>query len=706
MNTTFLCPRPGGWAGFLAGILLLLLAGTVPAGAAAVPAADTVRVNQLNEQAFQLRGSDPRQSRRRFEEAAALATRLRYPQGQAQAWLGLGFYYRKRNEYGPALAFTRRAEPIFERLHDGPNQLAVVYNLGYIYFWQGSYAQALASGQRGLAKAETLRDAKWLVLMNAQLGFISTQLGEYEQARRYLEQSRRLARQTGDQAGVSQSLRGLGDLYRAQENWAQARQYYEQDAALTRRLGDNPGRLVEQFNIADMSERQGRYAEALRYGRQVRAQLRRLDVVGYLPWVELVLARAQLHTGHPDSALYFGRTSLAASQRNGVRENIRDVSGVLAEASAQRGNFADAYRYHRLYAAYRDTLSSRDLIRRTAALQYGFELARRQARIRELTQTSTLARQQVAQQRWVLAGALVGLLLVTALSVVLWRNYRQKKQAYELLAHRQAELVATQQQLVAAEKWAFVGELSAGIAHELQNPLNFMNRLADVSHTLLAEDVATGSADDELGQEIMGGLRQNLREISQHGQRASSIITSMLTHARTGTAQLEPTDLNQLIAGQLRLAYDSRPAPASLLPPATIHFEPDPTVGLVPLVPTDLERVLLNLGTNALHALTARTGAAGPDYVPQLRVATHRAGSQVRVRLHDNGTGMPAAVRARIFEPFFTTKPAGEGTGLGLSLAHDIVTKGHGGTLDVDSREGEFTEFVLTLPLSSRPENP
>ncbi|MBT9392865.1 tetratricopeptide repeat protein [Hymenobacter sp. NST-14] len=673
--------------------MLWLLATSNPAAATAP--ADSARVNRLNAEAFELRGSNPRLSRQRFEQAAALATRGRYARGQAQAWLGLGFYHRKRNEYGPALAFTRRAEPIFQRLRDVPNQIAVVYNLGYVYFGQGNYARALASGQTGLLKAEVLQDAKWLVLMSAQLGFISTQLGEYEQARRYLERSQRLARQAGDQGGVSQSLRGLGDLYRAQGNWAAARRYYEQDAALARRLGDRPGQLVEELNIADMSERQGRYAEALRYGRQVRARLRRLDVVGYLPWVELVLARAQLHTGRADSALYYGRPSLTASQRSGVKENIRDVSQVLAEASARQGRFADAYRYHRLFAAYRDTLSSRDLIRRTAALQYSYELARRQARIGELTRRAALSRQQVAQQRRLLGVSLVGLLLVTALSVVLWRSNHQKNRAYGLLARQQAQLVATQQQLVAAEKWAFVGEVSAGIAHELQNPLHFMNRLAAVSNTLLAQEPA-GAVADELGQEILGGLRQNLHEISQHGQRASSIISSMLTHARVGATPLAPTPLNQVVAAQLALAYEARPAPLALLPPDALQTELDPAVGLVPLA-ADMERVLLNLFTNALHALTTRGQQAPAAYAPVLRVSTHRTGRRVQVRIHDNGTGMAAAVRARVFEPFFTTKAMGEGTGLGLSLAHDIVTKGHGGTLTVTSREGHYTEFLLTL---------
>ncbi len=687
---------------------LALLLGLLPGVALpAVPAAaDTARINQLNRLAFELRSSDPRQSRARFEEAAALAGRLGYEPGQAQAWLGLGFYYRKRNEYGPALALTQRAAGLFRQQHDSLNLIAVGYNLGYIYFGQGNYARALASAQRGLAWAEALHDNKWLILTSAQLGFISTQLGEYSQALRYLEQCLALARQTHDQSGVAQGLRGLGDLYQAQNQWTQARQYYTEGAVLARRLGDRPGQVVQEIYIADMAERQGHPAEALRYGRHAGAELRRLDAVGYLPLLNLVMARAQLHLRHPDSALYYGRPGLEASQASGVKENIRDGSAVLAEASARLGRFADAYRYHRLYAAYHDTLSSRALIRRTAALQYSYELARQQARISQLTRTTALVRQQNRQQQWLLLVSLVGLGLVTGLSVVLWRSYRSKQRAYELLARQQTELVATQRQLVAAEKWAFVGELSAGIAHELQNPLNFMNRLAAVSNSLLAREPTlvgepSGStAADELGQEIMAGLRRNLHEISQHGQRASSIISSMLSHARTGATVLLPTDLNALVANQLRLAYEGRPESAGALPPTVLHQVLEPALPLVPLLAADLERVLLNLFTNALYALAARARQAGPGYVPELRVSTRQVGATIEVQVRDNGTGMPPAVRTRVFEPFFTTKPLGEGTGLGLSLAHDSIIKGHGGSIQVESEEGEFTEFTLVLKVN------
>ncbi|MFC7667170.1 sensor histidine kinase [Hymenobacter humi] len=254
---------------------------------------------------------------------------------------------------------------------------------------------------------------------------------------------------------------------------------------------------------------------------------------------------------------------------------------------------------------------------------------------------------------------------------------------------------------------AFLGELTAGIAHELQNPLNFMKNFAEVS-TDLVDDMNGERADDlrdtGLQEEILAGLKQNLLKISQHGQRASSIIKDMLTHSRSGTGQRVPTDLNALADESLDLAYQELCAHDSTFR-ADLATDFDPRLGTVAVVTQDMGRVLLNLCTNALHAVRQRQAAvaagrpAGPPYQPTVAVSTRRVtGRAVEIRVRDNGTGMSADVQAKVFQPFFTTKPVGEGTGLGLSLSYDIVTKGHGGTLTVESREGEGTEFLIRLP--------
>ena len=275
------------------------------------------------------------------------------------------------------------------------------------------------------------------------------------------------------------------------------------------------------------------------------------------------------------------------------------------------------------------------------------------------------------------------------------------RQAQEL-SGALVELRTTQAQLVQAEKMASLGELTAGIAHEIQNPLNFVNNFADVSAELiteLEEEQLKSTRDLALEAELLTDLKQNLLKISQHGGRAASIVRGMLEHSRTSSGERTPTNLNQLADEYLRLAYHGLRAKDKTFN-ATLEPDFDPSLPPVPVLAQDLGRVLLNLLSNAFYAVRQRQQRGEAGYVPTVRVSTRRVGDEVEIRVRDNGGGIPESVKQKIFQPFVTTKPTGEGTGLGLSLSYDIVTQGHGGTLTVDSHEGQGTEFLINLPVS------
>jgi signal transduction histidine kinase len=264
------------------------------------------------------------------------------------------------------------------------------------------------------------------------------------------------------------------------------------------------------------------------------------------------------------------------------------------------------------------------------------------------------------------------------------------------------ELRDTQEQLIQAEKMASLGELTAGIAHEIQNPLNFVNNFAEVSRELadeLAEERARPTRDATLEAELLADLRQNLQKINQHGKRAASIVRGMLEHSRASTGERQPTDLNALCDEYLRLAYHGLRAKDKSFN-ATLQTDFAPVLPLVEAVGQDMGRVLLNLFTNAFYAVRQRQLAAPePGYAPTVSVRTAFVNREVCVVVQDNGTGIPEAVQAKIFQPFFTTKPSGEGTGLGLALSHDIVVQGHGGALEVASEAGMGTTFTIKLPV-------
>ena len=274
------------------------------------------------------------------------------------------------------------------------------------------------------------------------------------------------------------------------------------------------------------------------------------------------------------------------------------------------------------------------------------------------------------------------------------------------LATSLADLRAAQARLVASEKLASLGQLTAGIAHEIKNPLNFVNNFAELSADLVGElELALAGAGDAVPPalraevaDLAGTLRANLARVVQHGKRADSIVRNMLAHSREGGGERRRVDFNALVDEALGLAYHGARAERPGFNTA-IERRFDPSLGPVALYPQEFMRVVLNLVGNGFHAIAARQ-AAGPDgFQPLLLVSTRAAGGMVELRVRDNGVGIDAATRARMFEPFFTTKPAGEGTGLGLSLSHDIVVQQHGGSIEVESRPGAFTEIIVTLLL-------
>jgi len=265
------------------------------------------------------------------------------------------------------------------------------------------------------------------------------------------------------------------------------------------------------------------------------------------------------------------------------------------------------------------------------------------------------------------------------------------------------DLRAAQDRLIQTEKLASLGQLTAGIAHEIKNPLNFVNNFSALSAELVDEmDGVLDEArlgDEKRGEldEIRKLLKSNLEKVVQHGKRADSIVKNMLLHSRAGSGERRPVEINAIIDESLNLAYHGARAEKQGFN-ITLEREFDPSAGIADIYPQEITRVLLNLVSNGFYAATKRAAEVGNGFEPKLRAASKSLGDMVEIRIRDNGAGIPSEIREKIFNPFFTTKPAGEGTGLGLSMSHDIVVKQHGGTIDIATEQGTFTEFIITLP--------
>jgi signal transduction histidine kinase len=266
------------------------------------------------------------------------------------------------------------------------------------------------------------------------------------------------------------------------------------------------------------------------------------------------------------------------------------------------------------------------------------------------------------------------------------------------LSHTLDELKLAQAQLIQSEKMASLGELTAGIAHEIQNPLNFVNNFSELNSELIAEmkqEMGKGNYEDV--KLIANNIDDNEQKINFHGKRADAIVKGMLQHSRSSSGVKEPTDINALADEYLRLAYHGLRAKDKSFN-ATMKTDFDETIGNINIIPQDIGRVILNLITNAFYAVTEKKKQIGGGYEPTVSVSTKKVNDKIEIRVADNGNGIPQKVLDKIFQPFFTTKPTGEGTGLGLSLSYDIIRKGHGGDLKVKNKEGEGAEFVIILP--------
>ncbi len=379
-----------------------------------------------------------------------------------------------------------------------------------------------------------------------------------------------------------------------------------------------------------------------------------------------------------------------------VRLNVLRDYKLLASLYEKTGEQLKAKEIYKAFISLQDSVAVDQSKYRTISFETEQQITDNEIAISKLETANKLA----ALSRNFTIG-IAALILIFAGGI--YFRFRAKKKANELLEKTLAELKSTQAQLIQSEKMASLGELTAGIAHEIQNPLNFVNNFSEVSNELIAEikverSKDKGERDEQLESEILNDIEMNLEKINHHGKRASAIVKGMLEHSRISTGQKEPTDINALCDEYLRLAYQSLKAKNKDFN-ATMETHFDANLPKIEIIPQDIGRVLLNLINNAFYAVNERSKKVESDYVPTVSVTTElTANSQLLIAIKDNGSGIPDAIKDKIFQPFFTTKPTGQGTGLGLSLAYDIV-KAHGGEIKVTTKENKYTEFIIQIPI-------
>jgi signal transduction histidine kinase len=413
------------------------------------------------------------------------------------------------------------------------------------------------------------------------------------------------------------------------------------------------------------------------------------------------------------------QTAYELSLKLGTQTNnkslLSDSYYKLSTINNALGNYKGAYENYGMFVTYRDSIFNEETARKTLQTQMQYEFDKKDAITKaEQNKKDADAKRIKNQQYFIIAGLGLIVLAVVIISLIQLRNNKHKQKANLLLERQKqkvettlSELRSTQSQLIQSEKMASLGELTAGIAHEIQNPLNFVNNFSEVNKELLEELKAERSKpnaekDDNLQDDLINDVIANEQKINHHGKRADAIVKGMLQHSRSSAGVKEPTDINALADEYLRLSYHGLRAKDKSFN-ATMKTDFDESIGKINIIPQDIGRVLLNLYNNAFYAVGERWKVEGVGYEPTVHIITKlitppSGGLGVSVTVSDNGDGIPQKVVDKIFQPFFTTKPTGAGTGLGLSLSYDII-KAHGGEIKVETKEGEGCDFIIQLPV-------
>ena len=488
--------------------------------------------------------------------------------------------------------------------------------------------------------------------------------------------------------------------------------------------------------LADIYNAKGLKDSALFYYREALPYFEENRVIQQVGLLYTGLARLFRKKNRLDSALFYARKALDIFQNNkkavqawgdNSESYLTEISPLLAELYKADNQPDSAYKYLLLSVSLNDSLYNSDRIRQFQTLTFNDE-----ARKQQLDQQRLEIKKEY-ETKIKMYGLISIIAVVLVVTFILYRNNNHKQKANILLQEQKqkiettlTDLRATQAQLIQSEKMASLGELTAGIAHEIQNPLNFVNNFSEVNRELideLQEERKKESRDFKNEDDLLNDIKENEGKINHHGKRADSIVKSMLQHSQSSTGKRESTDINALADEYLRLAYHGLRAKDKSFN-VTMKTDFDESIGKIPIVSQDIGRVLLNLYNNAFYACTERsrsalnekskmknenlatlptlpTGQAGGQvgYEPTISVKTRKTGNIMAISVSDNGNGIPQKVIDKIFQPFFTTKPTGQGTGLGLSLSYDII-KAHGGDIKVWTEEGEGTEFVIELLLA------
>ncbi len=593
-------------------------------------------------------------------EALLLANSIKYVEGESRSVGVMANTFIKQGNYPRALEYQLKKLQIEEKRNNPRNLASVLMNIGVAYIYQEEYRKSLEyySKSDAVINKYQLNDLIYYSALN--LGDVYDRLHISDSAFIFFSKALVVAKQLKDGDLIGTAMTGLGHTFLKTNDLQRAHANYQGAIAYLKAANDDEI-LCEAF---------------------------------------LGMAKLLQKTNQPDSAVYYARLSQKLAKADGFLKINLQAASFLADYYKKQKNIDSAFAYINEVQAINNSINSKASITEAQIITSNEQL--RQLETEENKKIAIREKRQQMQQLYI--GLLIaGLAIFILIASLLYKNNRHKQHLNKTLQKTLADLKSTQAQLIQSAKMASLGELTAGIAHEIQNPLNFVNNFSELNIELIIEmkeEIDKGNMEEV--KAIAGDLAGNEQKINHHGKRADSIVKGMLQHSRsTGSTVKESTNINTLVNEYLKLAYHGLRAKDKSFN-ATLETNFDENAGNINILPQDIGRVLLNLITNAFYAIIDKKKNTqfvkdGHLYEPTLFLSTKKVGTSIEIIIRDNGTGIPQKLIDKIFQPFFTTKPTGEGTGLGLSLCYDIV-KAHEGDLRVENTEGAGAAFIIQLP--------
>lgn len=641
-----------------------------------------------------------------LDSTLAIASNLRDSFMLAEAYSNFGVMYGMKSKYDSSIEFFSKSLHIHQSRHDTIFIGRCYGNLAIGYQMQSNFPQALLYQQKALTIAEELGNVSSQAYASLNMGLIYEKIGDSPRAIEMLEKAVDFGKRGEMNNVVVYAYTNLATMYTARKEWDKTYDYAIRAAYLGKEMGDIPIEASSYSKAAVALANMGQYGKAKALINSAMSDAESSSQPIIICQLQTAMGHTLMLEGKYDQAIPYYENCLDTYENTDeYDENVGEVFKELSSAYEHTGDYESALAKFKVYATVIDSVRSRDKVQKTTELNMNYEFEKRQAAV-EAAQTVKDAAAERAKNRQHYIMAFLGLVLLAVVVIALmqFRSKRNKQKANSLLQSQKqkvettlSELKSTQAQLIQSEKMAGLGELTAGIAHEIQNPLNFVNNFSEVTAELLEEmkvELDRGHTAEALL--MVEDILNNLEKINHHGRRADSIVKGMLHHSRTGSGVKEPIDINLLADEYLRLAYHGLRAKDKEFN-AKIKMEFDPSIGKIPAVPQDIGQVVLNLINNAFYAVNDKKRRGDENYHPEVVVRTERVGDKIELSVRDNGTGIPENILKKIFQPFYTTKPTGQGTGLGLSLSYDIM-KAHGGELRVETKEGQGSTFVVSIP--------